>query len=178
MDGSPESHHPHEGLTRRAEELAVDAEKRVPSWLRAGDPESAFPVLVAVLSAVALQVAIPKSLTLVPRWPLLVMEVLLLIVLLVINPLIMSRRTTMGRYATWVLLAAITVDNTLSAVMLDVRIITGEVSNKAEVLLGSGRRSSSRTSSCSASGTGSSTAAARSPGTPESGRIPISCSRR
>ena len=138
MDGSPESHHPREGLARRAEELAVDAEKRVPSWLRAGDPESALPVLLAVLSAVALQVAIPKSLTLVPRWPLLVMEVLLLIVLLVINPLTMSRRTRMGRYATWGLLAAITVDNTLSAVLLDVRIITGEVSNKAAVLLGSG----------------------------------------
>ena len=34
--------------------------------------------------------------------------------------------------------AAITVDNTLSAVLLDVRIISGEVSNKAAVLLGSG----------------------------------------
>ena len=36
------------------------------------------------------------------------------------------------------LLAAITIDNTLSAVLLDVRILTGEVSNKAAVLLGSG----------------------------------------
>ena len=43
-----------------------------------------------------------------------------------------------GRYATWVLLAAITVDNTLSAVMLDVRILSGDVSNNAAVLLGSG----------------------------------------
>ena len=45
MDGSPESDQPRERLIRRAEELAVDAEKRVPSWLRAGDPESALPVL-------------------------------------------------------------------------------------------------------------------------------------
>ena len=82
MDGSPESDQPREGLVRRAEELAVDAEKRVPSWLRAGDPESALPVLVALLSAIALQVAIPKTYTLVPRWPLLVLEGLLLIVLL------------------------------------------------------------------------------------------------
>ena len=138
MDDSPESHQPHEGLIRRAEQLAVDADKRVPSWLRAGDPESSLPVLIAVLSAIALQIAIPKSYTLVPRWPLLVLEVLLLVVLLVINPLAMSRRTQLGRYATWVLLTAITVDNTLSAVLLDVRIISGEVSNKAAVLLGSG----------------------------------------
>ena len=138
MDASPESHQPHSGLARRAEELAADAEKRVPSWLRSGEPESTLPVLVALLAVIALQVAIPKSYTLVPRWPLLVLEVLLLIVLLVINPLVMSRRTTVGRYTTFVLLAAITLDNTLSAVLLDARIISGEVSNKPAVLLGSG----------------------------------------
>ena len=36
------------------------------------------------------------------------------------------------------LLAAITTDNTLSAVILDIRILSGEVSNNAAVLLGSG----------------------------------------
>ena len=138
MDGSPESHHPHERLTRRAEELAFGAERYVPSWLRAGEPESALPVLLALLSAMVLQVVIPKSYTLVPRWPLLVMEALLLVVLLVINPLTVTRRTRMGRYAAFVLLAAITVDNTLSAVLLDVRIVSGQVSNDAAVLLGSG----------------------------------------
>jgi hypothetical protein len=110
----------------------------VPSWLRPGDPESVLPVLAAVLSAMALQVAIPKSYTLVPRWPLLVLEALLLVALLVINPLVMTRRTRVGRYATWVLLAAITIDNTLSAVLLDISILTGDVSNDAAVLLGSG----------------------------------------
>jgi hypothetical protein len=110
----------------------------VPSWLRPGDPESVLPVLVAVLSAMALQVAIPRSYTLVPRWPLLVLEGLLLVVLLGINPLVMARRTRVGRFLTWVLLAAITVDNTLSAVLLDVSILSGDVSNNAAVLLGSG----------------------------------------
>jgi hypothetical protein len=138
MDSSPESHQPREGLVRRAEQLAVDAERHVPSWVRPRDPESVLPVLVAVLAAMALQVAIPRSYTLVPRWPLLVLEALLLVVLLGINPLVMTRRTRVGRYATWVLLAAITADNTLSAVLLDVRILTGEVSNNAAVLLGSG----------------------------------------
>lgn len=113
------------------------AENRIPSWLRPGGPESVLPVLIAVLAAMALQIAIPKSYTLVPRWPLLVLEGLLLLALLAINPLVMSRRTRVGRYATWVLLAAITVDNTLSAVQLEISILTGKVSNNAAVLLGS-----------------------------------------
>ena len=59
----------------------------MPSWLRPGDPESVLPVLIALLAAMALQLAIPKSYTLVPRWPLLVLEALLLLVLVGINPL-------------------------------------------------------------------------------------------
>jgi hypothetical protein len=114
------------------------AEHHIPSWLKPGDPESVVPVLVALLSAMALQVAIPKSYTLVPRWPVLLLEGLLLVVLLVINPLVMARRTRLGRYAILVLLAALTIDNTASAAMLDVQILSGQVSNDAAVLLGSG----------------------------------------
>lgn len=102
------------------------------------DPESVLPVMLALLSAMALQVAIPKSYVLVPRWPLLVLEGLLLLALLSINPVVMRRRTRVGQYATWALLVAITVDNTLSAVRLEVSILTGKVSNDAAVLLGSG----------------------------------------
>jgi hypothetical protein len=119
-------------------DVSPPQQHHIPSWLRRGDPESVYPALVAVLAAMALQVAIPRSYTLVPRWPLLVLEGLLLLALLAINPLVMTRRTRFGRYATWVLLAAITVDNTLSAVLLDIRILTGDVSNDAAVLLGSG----------------------------------------
>ncbi len=44
MDGSPESDLPRERLIRFAQELTADAEKRVPGWVRPGDPESAMPV--------------------------------------------------------------------------------------------------------------------------------------
>jgi hypothetical protein len=138
MDTTPEPPNPVEEFVRRAERLAADTERHVPSWLRTGNPESVFPVLVALLSAMALQIAIPKSYTLVPRWPLLVLEGLLLVSLLALNPLVMTRRTRFGKSATWVLLSAITVDNTASAVVLAARILSGEVSNDAAVLLGSG----------------------------------------
>ena len=49
----------------------------MPSWLRPGDPESRLPVLVALIVAIALQLLIPRNYTLVPRWPLIVLEVLL-----------------------------------------------------------------------------------------------------
>lgn len=109
-----------------------------PAWLRRSDPESTLPVLIAVVAVMGLQLAIPKGYTLVPRWPLVVLEGLLLLALLAINPRVMSRRTRFGRYTTWVLLAAITLDNTLSAVVLAVGILSGDESNDAAVLLGSG----------------------------------------
>ncbi|OBB05883.1 hypothetical protein A5662_10455 [Mycobacteriaceae bacterium 1482268.1] len=138
MDGSPESELPRERLIRFAQEIAADAEKRVPAWVRHGDPESATPARIAVLVVMAQQLAISRTYTLVPRWPLLVLELLLLLTLLRVNPRAMKKRTSVSTYATWALLAAITVDNTLSAIVLDARIISGEVSNDAAVLLGSG----------------------------------------
>jgi hypothetical protein len=138
MDTTPEPSKAVEEFVKRAERLASDAEQRVPSWLRPGDPESRLPVLTALIVAITLQLLIPKAYTLVPRWPLVAAEVLLLAVLVVLNPVRLTRSTLLGKYATWVLLGAITVDNTLSAVVLNARIISGEVSKDAGLLLGSG----------------------------------------
>ena len=70
MDTTPEPPKPIEEFVRRAERLASGAEHRIPSWLRPGDPENRMPVLVGFDDAIALQLAIPKSYTVVPRWPL------------------------------------------------------------------------------------------------------------
>jgi len=59
-------------------------------------------------------------------------------VLLIINPVRFTRSTRLGKTASLVLLAAITIDNTASAVVLDYHILSGKVSNNASVLLGSG----------------------------------------
>jgi hypothetical protein len=138
MADTPDLPRPVEAFVIRAERMASGAEHHVPSWLRPGDPESRLPVLSALIVAIALQLAIPKSYTVVPRWPLIALELLLVVVLVGLNPLRLSRPTTFGKWASYVLLAAITIDNTLSALVLDIRILAGEVSNKAAVLLGSG----------------------------------------
>ncbi|HXA87735.1 MAG TPA: hypothetical protein VNW96_04010 [Mycobacterium sp.] len=110
----------------------------LPAWLQPGNPESRWPVLVALISAIVMQGAIPKRYTVVPRWPLLAMEVALVVVLLIINPVRLNRATRLGKGASLLLLAAITIDNTASAVLLDYHIVTGTVSNDAALLLGSG----------------------------------------
>lgn len=138
MNSTPEPPNPVEEFVRRAERLASGAEYRMPSWLRPGDPENRLPVLFALVVAIALQLAIPKSYTVVPRWPLITLEILLVVVLVGLNPLRLSRRTMFGTWASYVLLAAITLDNSLSALVLDIRILSGDVSNNAGVLLGSG----------------------------------------
>ena len=112
-------------LARKAGQLANDAESRIP-------------VLVALIAAMAMQMAIPTDYTLLPRWPLIVLEAILLVVMALTDPVRATRGTRIGTYATYALLAAITIDNTASAVVLDVRILTGQVSNDAAGLLGSG----------------------------------------
>ena len=93
MDTTPEPSAAVEEFVKRAERLASGAERHMPSWLRPGDPESRLPVLVALTVAIALQLLIPRSYTLVPRWPLVVLEVLLLVVLVALNPLRLTRST-------------------------------------------------------------------------------------
>jgi hypothetical protein len=134
---SPEPKPPREDLLHRAEHLAQQG-LRLPPWLRPGNIESRWPVLFALIIAIVLQTIIPKRYTVVPRWPVIALEVLLLIILLVLNPVRLTRSTRLGKTASLVLLAAITADNTGSAFVLDFHIINGTVSKDAGLLLGSG----------------------------------------
>jgi len=138
MDDSKDQPEAHQNVVHRAQHLAKDAAQMLPAWLQPGNPESRWPVLVALVSAIVMQGAIPRRYTVVPRWPLLAMEVALVVVLLIINPVRLTRPTKLGKAASLLLLAAITIDNTASAVVLDYHILTGTVSNDAALLLGSG----------------------------------------
>ena len=138
MDDGKEQPEAREDVVHRTGRLAKQAEQMLPAWLQPGNPESRWPVLVALISAIVMQGAIPRRYTVVPRWPLLAMEVALVLVLLIINPVRLTRATRLGKGASLLLLAAITIDNTASAVVLDYHILTGTVSNDAALLLGSG----------------------------------------
>lgn len=116
----------------------LDPDRLVPSWLRGDTPEKRGPVVIAVAAVLVMQHAIPSRYTIVPRWPLLALELLLLVVLLAVNPLKPSRHTVAGTWATRGLVAAITIDNTLSATVLVYRILAGDVGDNVAILLGSG----------------------------------------
>jgi hypothetical protein len=138
METPSEPKRPREDFVRGAQHLAAGAEGHLPAWLRPGSPESRLPVLLALVAAIAMQAVIPERLTVVPRWPLVGLELALLGVLLILNPVHLTRSTKVGRYASYVLLAAIAGDNTASAAALDYHIVTGRASNNPALLLGSG----------------------------------------
>ena len=138
MDSSEEHPRPRTDIVHRAQHMAKDAGQLLPGWLQPGNQESRWPVLVALIVAILMQRVIPVRYTVVPRWPLITMEALLVVVLLIINPVRLTRSTKVGAVASVLLLAAITIDNSASAVVLDYNIVTGKVSNNPAVLLGSG----------------------------------------
>jgi len=116
----------------------LDPDRLVPPWLRSGAREQRWPVIIAVAAVLAMQHAIPARYTIVPRWPLLALELLLLLMLLAVNPLVPSRFSAAATWSTRGLVAAITIDNTLSAAVLVRRILTGDVDDNVAILLGSG----------------------------------------
>jgi len=73
---------------------------------------------VAVVAAVALQVALPDRLTLHPRWLLPGLELALLVVLIGANPVRLVRTHSALRLAGLALVAAMTVANVGSAGLL------------------------------------------------------------
>jgi hypothetical protein len=121
-------------LGRKAEHL----EGEVPAWLRPTGPENRLPAAAAILVAIGLQLSIPHNYGLDPRWLVPALEVVLLAVLLAINPIRLSRTTTVGKWASMAVVAAITLDNGISAGLLDDSILTGQTSGDALGLLGSG----------------------------------------
>jgi hypothetical protein len=110
----------------------------VPAWLRPTAPENRLPVAASIMVAIALQIGLSARYGLHPRWLLPALEVALLGVLTAINPVRLSRRTRVGRYLTMALAGAITLDNLVSAFVLDYGIVTGKNSNDAIGLLSAG----------------------------------------
>jgi hypothetical protein len=126
-------------LTERVEADIRRAEDRiVPAWLRPTDAENRIPAGVAIAIAIVLQLRIPDRYGVHPRWILPGLEIALLVALTILNPVRLTRRTAVGRYGALLLVALITADNVISAVLLDHDILTGSASNDATGLLASG----------------------------------------
>ena len=125
----------------RLAQLAADLEHahvHVPAWLRATSPENRLPVAFAMLAAIVLQWRLPDRYGLQPRWMLPALELVLLGILTVLNPVRLNRATRFGRLASVAIVAAITVDNGIAAGSLDLHILRGTTGQDALGLLTTG----------------------------------------
>ena len=95
----------------------VAEEHPLPGWLRPTEGEYRFPVVFAVVGAVLLQLAMPARLSIGAGWWLPALEVALLVMLSIANPLRLRRHSRPIRITSLVLVAAITLSNAVSAIV-------------------------------------------------------------
>jgi hypothetical protein len=124
------------GLLNKAEHAAIRGVEDAypPAWRRPTPGEPRWPVTLSVLAAIALQVALPDQLTLLPRYLLPALETALLIGLIAANPVRIERRSQALRLASIVLIFLISAANALSAVLLIRVIIDGKASHPVPLL--------------------------------------------
>ncbi|MFN2569748.1 MAG: hypothetical protein ABR564_09145 [Candidatus Dormibacteria bacterium] len=125
-----------EGLLDSERRLLRGAEDvLVPAWRRVTQGEPRWPVSLAVLGAIGMQVALPERLAFRPRWLLPLLESLLLIGLVAANPRRIERQSTALRGASIVLIAVISVANAWSAGRLVLGLTRGTEGQEAGPLL-------------------------------------------
>jgi uncharacterized membrane protein len=110
----------------------------VPAWLRVTRGENRWPVAVAMLVAIGLQLALPDRLALQSRWLLPGLEFALLIGLIVANPVRFNRESTALRIASLVLAGLLSLANAWSATLLITGLVRGTEGNDAAGLLSTG----------------------------------------
>jgi uncharacterized membrane protein len=133
---------------RRIEGLLVNAGRRVdlrgdlqqvlPAWLRPTQGEPRWPVTLAVLVAIGLQLVVPEDLAARPRWLLPVVEFALLILLVAANPRRIVRDRRWVRVASLALVATASLANIWSAARLVDGLVHGTVGEQAGPLLAYG----------------------------------------
>jgi uncharacterized membrane protein len=113
-------------------ELAHD---HLPAWLRPTQAERCWPIHVAVIAAIVLQLVLPAKLSLPPRALLPALEMVLLAVLMVANPVRLTRERALMRVASNALVALMTLANGASAVLLADRIINSRAGTNDPIAL-------------------------------------------
>ncbi len=109
----------------------------MPAWLRASRGETRWPILVAVMVAVAVQVALPERLSLGSKWLLPAVEAALVLGLTVANPVRMQGDSTLIRRASLLTVAVMSLANAASAVLLR-GLLHGSLPGGAATLLADG----------------------------------------
>ncbi|MCE3554077.1 DUF1345 domain-containing protein [Pseudonocardia sp. RS11V-5] len=126
-------------LTRLEADLAPDASHAgLPAWKRRTAGEPRWPAAVAVVVAIALQLALPDSLVPVSRWLLPGLELLVLLGLVAAGPTRLDRGSDWLRAAGLVLVGLLSLANAWSATLLVVGILSGRSGDDAGPLLSSG----------------------------------------
>jgi len=117
-----------------------DVERRfvAPAWRRATSGEGRWPVTIAVLAAMAMQIPLPDRLAVHPRWLLLTLEALLLVGLFVANPKRIERQSAPLRGASIVFIGIISTANAWSAAKLVAGLVQGREGQNASQLLVTG----------------------------------------
>ncbi len=117
----------------------LEAHVLVPAWRRVTQGEPRWPVCVAVLVAIALQLSLPDHLAVHPRGLLPVVQALVLIGLVAANPRRIERHSMSLRVGSAGLIALMSVANALSAGRLIAGLVGGtEHQNPAHLLLSGG----------------------------------------
>lgn len=110
----------------------------LPAWLRRTEGEQRFPVSLAMLIAIALQIVLPGRFALRPHLLLPGLEVVLLIGLVAANPARINRESRILRTASLGVLALVSLANAVSAVLLVRHLINGIAGTSAGTLLATG----------------------------------------
>lgn len=110
----------------------------IPAWLRPTVGENRIPVALAILVAAVLQITLSdRFIALHPQWLLPAAELALLAALTAMNPIRLTRRTKIARWLSLTLVALISIDNGLSAALLDIKLVQGHAGDQAGPLLAS-----------------------------------------
>ncbi len=97
--------------------------------------EARLPAVLAVLTALVLQSALPNRLLLGPRLLLPALELALLVPLLVVNPRRMTRQTRWSRIVALTLVLLLAVANTIILALLVRALVDGEATDGGQLLL-------------------------------------------
>jgi uncharacterized membrane protein len=110
----------------------------LPAWRRRTADEARWPVAVAILAAVGLQLSLPDDVVLGSRWSMPLLELVVLAVLLVANPGRFEHEPAWRRRTSLVLSALVSVANGAAVVRLVAHLLEGRGADDPGTLLATG----------------------------------------